>query len=216
MGYQPSDEKSAAAPEERSRPIVAFDFDGTLTVRDSFIAFLRWRISTRRFVSGLGTLAPAVLRYAADRDRERLKTAAVAVYLRGLSRLDLENEAEAFAADAFSSLIRPDALATWSDWRDRGARLVIVTASPESTVAPFARRLQADDLLGTPLAFDGEDRVTGLFVSPNCRGPEKVARLRTRFGPAVRLAAAYGDTEGDREMLGIAELKGWRVFKGRP
>ena len=26
-------------------PVVAFDFDGTLTVKDSFIAFLRWRVS---------------------------------------------------------------------------------------------------------------------------------------------------------------------------
>ena len=25
------------------RPIVAFDFDGTLTIRDSFTEFLRWR-----------------------------------------------------------------------------------------------------------------------------------------------------------------------------
>ena len=30
------------------------------------------------------------------------------------------------------------------------------------------------------------------------------------------LIAAYGDTSGDREMLKIAEEKGYRVFKGRP
>ena len=40
---------------------------------------------------------------------------------------------------------------------------MIVTASPETTVEPFARRLGAEALLGTPLTFDAEGRVTGAF-----------------------------------------------------
>ena len=63
------------------RQIVAFDFDGTLTVRDSFTAFLKWRASPWRFVSGMARLTPAALRYVLDRDRERLKAAAVAEFL---------------------------------------------------------------------------------------------------------------------------------------
>ncbi|HRD45466.1 MAG TPA: HAD-IB family hydrolase, partial [Caulobacter sp.] len=39
---------------------------------------------------------------------------------------------------------------------------------------------------------------------------------REVFGEDVRLTAAYGDTAGDREMLKIADEKGYRVFKGRP
>ena len=31
----------------KGQAIVAFDFDGTLTVRDSFTAFLRWRAGRR-------------------------------------------------------------------------------------------------------------------------------------------------------------------------
>jgi len=31
----------------------------------------------------------------------------------------------------------------------------------------------------------------------------------------VRLAAAYGDTGGDREMLQLADVKGYRVFHQR-
>jgi phosphatidylglycerophosphatase C len=93
---------------------------------------------------------------------------------------------------------------------------VIVTASPETTVAPFARRLGAEALLGTQLVFDGAGRVTGAFAGPNCRGEEKVRRLRAVYGPDVRLAAAYGDTSGDTEMLAIADEAGFRVFRQRP
>jgi phosphatidylglycerophosphatase C len=30
------------------------------------------------------------------------------------------------------------------------------------------------------------------------------------------LKAAYGDTGGDREMLALAEIRGYRVFEGTP
>jgi phosphatidylglycerophosphatase C len=92
---------------------------------------------------------------------------------------------------------------------------VIVTATPEIVVAPIARGLGADLLIGTRLAFDGADRFTGAFEGENCRGPEKVRRLQAAFGPDVRLEAAYGDTDGDAEMLALAEERGMKVFSGR-
>lgn len=198
------------------QPIAAFDFDGTLTVRDSFNAFLAWRAPGPRFVSGLLRLAPAALGYAFNRDRERLKTAAVAEFLRGMRKEELESQAEAFAEAHWPGLIRPDALQTWERWGREGAWRVIVTASPAITVAPFARRLGADDLIGTRLAFDEAGCVAGGFLGKNCRAAEKVCRLRQSYGEEVRLKAAYGDSSGDVEMLELGEVTGMKVFTGRP
>ena len=200
----------------QSRPIVAFDFDGTLTIRDSFTEFLRWRAGPGGWALGLVRMAPAVAVYARDRDRGRIKAASVKEFLKGAARHALEADAERFADHVWGRFIRPDALEAWREWGERGAHRVIVTASPETTVAPFARRLGADALLGTQLTFDAEDRVTGAFATPNCRGDEKVRRLRAAYGPDVRLAAAYGDTSGDTEMLAIADTPGFRVFRARP
>ena len=94
--------------------------------------------------------------------------------------------------------------------------MVIVTASPETTVAPFARSLGAHRLIGTVLAVDDSNRVTGAFATPNCRGVEKVRRLREIFGEDVVLAAAYGDTPGDKDMLTLANERGYKVFSGKP
>lgn len=203
-------------PSRKGQAIVAFDFDGTLTIRDSFTEFLRWRAGPGAWALGLVRMAPAVATYAHDRDRGRIKAASVREFLKGVDRATLQADAERFADRIWDRFIRPDALACWNDWGARGAHRVIVTASPETTVAPFARRLGAEALLGTPLVFDLEDRVTGAFASPNCRGEEKVRRLRAVYGPEVRLAAAYGDTSGDTEMLQIADEQGFRVFTGRP
>ena len=203
-------------PADPSRLIVAFDFDGTLTVRDSFTQFLRWRAGPGGWTLGLVKMAKATAAYARDRDRGAIKAASVKVFLKGVTRSELENDAARFADHAWDRFMRPDALKVWEDWGRKGAHRVIVTASPEITVAPFARRLGAEGLLGTHLTFDADDRITGAFSSPNCRGEEKVRRLRAVYGPAMTLAAAYGDTSGDTEMLEIADQPGFRVFRERP
>jgi len=211
---QPAESVTAEAPG--APPIVAFDFDGTLTVRDSFTAFLKWRAGKRRYLTGFVRLIPAALAFLVHRDRGRIKAAAVREYLKGVPRERLEADAREFAELFSRSLLRPDAVEVWKRWRSDHVRLVIVTASPDLTVAPFARGLGADALIGTRLAFDAQDRVSGAFETANCRGPEKVVRLKEAFGPDIAIKAAYGDTSGDREMLAMAEMPGYRVFKGTP
>ncbi|WP_409020994.1 HAD-IB family hydrolase [Brevundimonas vesicularis] len=196
--------------------IVAFDFDGTLTIRDSFTTFLRWRAGPVGWVQGLAGMVPDMVTYVGDRDRGRIKAASVRQFLAGMPRQTLEAEAERFADQIWDRFIRPDALACWQAWGDRGAHRVIVTASPETTVAPFARRLGAENLIGTRLEFDPQDRVTGRFLDENCRRAEKVRRLQAVYGPDLALAAAYGDTSGDIEMIAMAQEKGFRVFTARP
>jgi phosphatidylglycerophosphatase C len=71
-------------------------------------------------------------------------------------------------------------------------------------------------VIGTRLSVDSQNRITGGFDSPNCRGQEKVERLRQVFGAEVRLTTAYGDTSGDIEMLGIADEPHMKLFKGKP
>lgn len=198
------------------RPIVAFDFDGTLTIRDSFTEFLRWRAGPGAWALGLVKLSPAVAAYAHDRDRGRIKAASVKEFLKGVKRQTLESEAERFAQEIWPRFMRPDALKVWNDWGERGAHRVIVTASPTTTVAPFARKLGAETLLGTEFVFDADDRITGDFVGPNCRGEEKVRRLKTAYGDDMTLTAAYGDTSGDTEMLAMAQEPGFRVFRQKP
>ena len=195
--------------------LVAFDFDGTLTVRDSFNAFLKWRAG-RKWTRGVIRLTPALVTYVFDRNRAKLKAAAIREFLKGATVEQIETDARTFAQNHAASLLRPDALAVWRSWRAKGAKLVIVTASPEITVAPFARGLGADMLIGTRLMTSEDGRVLGGLDGNNCRAKEKVLRLREAFGPDVHLTAAYGDTSGDTEMLAIADEKGYRVFRGKP
>lgn len=201
-----------AAPQA----LVAFDFDGTLTCRDSFVAFFRWRAGSVGFAAGVASLAPSVASHVVRPDRGKLKAAMARRFLGRISRSELEAEARRFARSRAETLFRPDALKCWRDWRARGARLYIVTASPETLVAPFADHLGADGLIGTRLKWDEKDRYAGVLDGRNCRGPEKVARIKSTLGADVAVEAAYGDSSGDTELLAFAKFGGMKVFKERP
>ncbi len=195
-------------------PVVAFDFDGTMTFEDSFSAFLKWRAGPLGWWTGAVRLIPAILAYLVHRDRGRIKADAVGVYLRGVPHDRLVADAERFATERFATLMKADAVAAFRRWTAEPVRVGIVTASPDLVVQPFADRLGAHFLLGTMFSFDPENRVLGAFSGPNNRGPEKVVRLKELFGHAMRLQAAYGDTDGDKEMLEMAETPYYRVFTG--
>lgn len=194
--------------------IAAFDFDGTLTARDSFMAFLIWEAGPARTALGFIRLIPGSLAYLVHRDRGRIKASALRIFLSGRTLDSVCARAQVFADQA--RLLRPDALACWGQWRARGALMTIVSASPQFVVEPFARALGADRLIATQVETDLQGRITGALLGRNCRGPEKVVRLRREFGPNVRLEAAYGDTDGDREMLDLAKTAGMKVFRRRP
>ena len=200
----------------RQGPLVAFDFDGTLTTTDSFTAFLKWRVGAFTYYMDMIRLMPAAARYLFNRDKGKIKSAAIRVYLRGVPRKMLEEEAAEFASVAAPMLLRPDALKVWRRHRNDGARMVIVTASPEEVVAPFARGLGADLLIASQLAYDSGDRVGAGLYGRNCRGPEKAFQLKSVFGENVQLAAAYGDTDGDNQMLDLAEQKFMHLFVAQP
>ena len=115
-------------PAKTGQAIVAFDFDGTLTVRDSFTQFLRWKAGPGGWALGLVKLAPALAAYGRHRDRGRIKAASVKEFLAGETRERLEAEAKRFAEIMWPRLMRPDALEVWAAWGRRGAHRVIVTA----------------------------------------------------------------------------------------
>lgn len=216
MGNVDASRQPPFRTSEMPKEIVAFDFDGTLSIRDSFTAFLKWRVGPLKYLGGMLRLVPAAFAYLGDRDRGRIKAASVDVFLKGIKREALAIQAEAYRDEVWKKFMRPDALAKWEEWGAKGVHRVIVTASPETTIAPFAERLGAENLIGTQLEFDGDDRVTGRFATPNCRREQKVQRIRAVYGPDVRVVAAYGDTSGDEQMIAMAEEKGFQVFTRKP
>jgi phosphatidylglycerophosphatase C len=200
-------------PRQAKRPLAAFDFDGTLTHRDSFKAFLYddcgfWRVAAA-FVFSPGLW----LSYLATGDRGALKARLLFKLLGPVTRARLEGKAARFASGRGYGLFRADARAEWDRLGATHER-IIVTASPELLVRPLGEILGADRVIGTRLKF-ADGRLANELDGVNCRGEEKMCRLREAYGEALQLDVAYGDTSGDREMLKAARKGYYRVFKAK-
>jgi phosphatidylglycerophosphatase C len=91
--------------------------------------------------------------------------------------------------------------------------VVIVSASYEQYVRVVGDHLGVDAVIATRLEVESE-RCTGRLLGANCRGPEKLVRLRGWLASQgldlddVTLWA-YGDSTGDRELLAAADHPHW-------
>jgi phosphatidylglycerophosphatase C len=202
---------------DEARPLAAFDLDGTLTHRDTLLPFLRQAIGRSRTYRALFTAALPLAKAAAfgGPHRDTAKAAVLRDVLAGVPLDRMTEAAEAFADHVITHGLRPDVRERVEWHRREGHELVLVSASPELYVAPIGRRLGFDAVLATRLEVGADQRLTGRLVGANCRGPEKVMRLREWRGEGLAVAYAYGDSSGDREMLDLA-LTGVRVGRRFP
>jgi phosphatidylglycerophosphatase C len=185
--------------------VAAFDFDGTLSRRDSVGPFLAR-------IAGRVTLATAVLtrpmlasRVAIGRgDRDDIKVHLLRRTLAGRDAEFVRAEGDRYADELVGTGLRPDVVGRLHWHRERGDRVVIVSASLDVYLAGVAARLGADALLCTTMATrDGV--LTGEIVGANCRAAEKLRRLDEWHGGRPTELWAYGDSAGDRELLAAAQ-----------
>ncbi len=193
-----SDETSALA---------AFDLDGTLTRGGSVMAFLcrvagLWP-TTRAVATRSPSLAKSlVIRSTTDHAKEALFIRLLA----GLEAAEVAEVAEDFARSYLEPRVRPEMVRVLEWHRDRGHRVVIVSASPALYVEPLGRSLGVDAVLATRLEVSPDGRLTGRFSGLNCRGDEKLARVLTWLDGAPAKLWAYGNSSGDAQLLAAADV----------
>jgi len=190
--------------------VAAFDFDGTLTDGGSVFEFLATVSGRSAVLLAAASLAPRLAHAAlaggtvADETKE-------ALFERVLGGVDaglVEQVGGEFASRHLAAHVRPE-VRRRLDWhRGRGDLVVVVSASPDAYVRVAAERLAADGAIATLLEVDGAGRLTGRYQGANCRGEEKVRRLRLWMAEAdVEDASlwAYGNSRGDLRMLRAAD-----------
>ena len=191
--------------------IAAFDFDGTLTRRDTFMPFLARGLGWPRFVWAVICCLPWLAGYALrlvpnDIAKQKLMLQA----LKGRSTLEMDDWATRWMANDFPGQLRDWTMARLAWHQQAGHCCVMVSASPDVYLQKVARQLGFDDLICTEMEVVS-GVLTGRIRTPNCHGEQKVLRLTAwmneRFGAACAGAAtlyAYGDTAGDIPMLRMA------------
>jgi phosphatidylglycerophosphatase C len=205
-------------PEDESTEtatVAAFDFDGTVTRGASTVSFL---IAVRGLLPvavALTLTLPKLVRAAvlsgsaADDYKELLFVR----LLRGMADEDLSRKGRDFAEDHLRLRLRPEVRRRIEWHRQRGHRVVLVSASVEHYIGPAGEILDVDGVLATRLAVDAGGIVSGRFDGKNCRGAEKYARVvgwmrangLSGAGRTQAVLWAYGNSRGDEWLLGAAD-----------
>jgi len=193
--------------------VAAFDFDGTLTRRDTLVGFLRFACGTPALAAALARTVPTAVRARTGRlpggiePRDAAKERLLALLFAGRDAGWLAERGAAYA-ERLPGRLRPDVRARLDWHRAQGHRLVIVSASLQTYLDHIGRTLGFDEVIGVRLAADDRGRLTGALVGPNVRGPEKEVRLRRWLAdgcPDHGEIWAYGNSSGDRELLALAD-----------
>ncbi len=183
--------------------LALFDFDGTLTKSDSFMAFLRHSSTKSGFyINAIKFLPHLLLWKSGFIDNSEAKRRLVGLFFYGISRSEFEKIALSFSAH-IDSLIDPSRLKLLLDHKERGDRVVIVSASIECYLLPWCKQ-NGIELLCTKLAFS-EGIFKGEFATPNCYGEQKASRIKSYLNLAkYNEIYAYGDSAGDDQMLALS------------
>jgi phosphatidylglycerophosphatase C len=206
---------SIADDEAAARPVVAaFDFDGTLTWRDTLLPFLRRLLGLPTLLWVLFICSPWLAGYALRLvSNHRAKAVLLKAALADRPVAEVERCARAFVQNDLPQQWRPWGLQQLVQHQQAGHRCVLVTASTSLYMHLVGASLGVDAVLCTEMeVVDG--RYTGRLATANCHGEEKVRRLQAwlaaEYGTAQPVLHAYGDTKGDLPMLQLAQQAWYR------
>ncbi|HRO47886.1 HAD family hydrolase [Agriterribacter sp.] len=195
--------------------IAFFDFDGTITSKDTLFEIIKYQKGKRALYVGLVKLSPwliamklRIISNAATKEK------VLTFFFKDTPLQDFQRKCDAFIAKELPRLIRPAALREINKHKQNNTTVVIVTASAENWTAGWCRQNQIS-CIATKLEIK-EGKITGRIDGKNCNGIEKVNRIKTLFRlDAYETISAYGDTKGDKPMLSLAAFAYYKPFRER-
>lgn len=193
------------------KKLYCFDFDGTLTRKDSMFLFLRSYDKKKYRVAYLKHIPLFVFLKLGLVKAEPVKRSFISSVLKGVSKEKLEKGAQAFFDSVYPEFIREEAL-EFINTRDlEKTDSVIITASLDLWVAPFAKHWGME-LLATMATYEN-GKFTGGFLTPNCNNKEKVTRLKEYLkDKKYDKIIAFGDSKADQPLLDFASESHFRFF----
>lgn len=195
--------------DEKKRIVAAFDFDGTLTRKDTLLEFIKYACGRRRFYAGFLLFSPLlVLMKLGLLNNGKVKEKVFSWFFKGMEYDDFSEKGRCFAS-LIAGFERKEMKDKLQKHISKGDEVYVVTASIEEWVRPYCMTLGVKQVLGTKVEVE-DGVLTGHFSTPNCYGKEKVNRL-LQAEPDLNDCTifAYGDSRGDKEMmeLGTTTLK---------
>ncbi|MBQ8784261.1 MAG: HAD-IB family phosphatase [Clostridia bacterium] len=171
-----------------------YDFDKTVYPVDSATEF--WMFCLKRhpkLILHLPHQIFAIIKFAFKKiDLTKFK----GEFFCFLKSVDGEQEAELFWDKNAHKIF------SWFKPKENDVKTVVCSASPEFEISPILKRLGAEVIIGTDM-----NPKTGEIRGKNCKGAEKVERIKKEAGGYVFRNAYTDNPKSDAPLLSLAENK---------
>ncbi len=190
--------------------ITVFDFDGTITTKDSLWEFLKHTNKKNRLIFRLICWGPWFLIYclkiiSAEKSKQKL----FEIMFKNWTVEQFHSSCHSFCLK-IDQFLNSDTILTLKKHQQERDIIIIISASIEDWIRPWANKQGIEIVLGTQVAHDINHRLTGKFASKNCNGKEKVKRLLKLFpNRSTYQLTVYGNSNGDTEILNFADIGIW-------
>lgn len=195
------------------KAIAFFDFDGTITTKDTLLEFIKFTKGTPAFLTGFLLNSPYLVAYRLKLiSNQRAKEKVMEYFFKNTSLFEFQKQCDAFATEIIPKLIRPKAAAEMKQLQQSGSTVVIVSASFGNWIQKWTAANNLQLIATKPEVRDG--KLTGRIDGKNCHGVEKVRRISEIFTlQQYDTIYAYGDTHGDKPMLSLATHAHYKPFR---
>jgi HAD superfamily hydrolase (TIGR01490 family) len=193
--------------------IAFFDFDGTITSKDTLLEIIKFQKGRVAFYFGFLIHAPWLLGYKLKiLPNDMVKQKILAYFFAGISEAVFQENCNLFAEKKLPGLIRPDALAEIRRLSESGFEIVVVSASAGNWIRKWTDSLSLK-LISTRLEVKN-GRMTGKIEGKNCHGEQKVVCIKELWNLSVyKEIYAFGDSSGDLPMLALATRSFYKPFR---
>ncbi len=193
--------------------VAFFDFDGTITKKDSFLDFIAFHSGKFTLYCSAILFLRSIIGYklgfvSGHVVKEKLLTH----FFRGTTATDFQEKANAYVKSRLPHIIKVAALERIQWHQQQGHRIIVVSASIEQWIKPWCINLNIE-CIATKLETK-EGILTGKLVGNNCIGKEKVRRIENHLDlKKVTYSYGYGNSKGDLEMLQFVDKAYYKNFQ---
>jgi phosphatidylglycerophosphatase C len=194
------------------KEIAFFDFDGTVTTKDTLLEFIKFTSGNFQFYLGFLINLPYLIAYKIQLISNHSAKEKILRFFFKDTPLEVFTEyCRIFSNNILPQLIRPKAIEEIESLKRRSVTIVVVSASPENWIEEWAAKYKLE-LLASKLEVKN-NKLTGKLLGKNCHGPEKVNRICESYDLSnYTIVAAYGDSHGDKPMLQLAKNSFYKPF----
>ena len=187
--------------------IAFFDFDGTITKKDSWYDFMIF-VSKKHKLIYLKTFLflPIIVLYSIGFISEVRYTELYLTFcFKGWKMTYFDELGKNYAKTKLPNLVRHKALKQIINHKSNGDKTVVVTASLDSWIINWCQD-NGMELISSNLEICN-GLITGKLNGVYCQGIGKVKRIQEKFDlDNFETVYAYGDSSGDIAMLELADI----------